>query len=49
MPLPFENFSPFALNSKQKPSVKKPVDRASRKVDFEIYRSGRKHPDRFHL
>ena len=28
MPTPFENFSLDTLNSEQKPSVKKPVDRA---------------------
>ena len=30
-PLSFENFSLGALNSEQKPSVKKPVDRAGQK------------------
>ena len=47
MPPPpfFEKFSLDALNSKQKPFVKK----RSTGVDFEIYRSGRENPDRFHL
>ena len=53
----FENFLLDALNSEQKLSVKKPVDRAGQKpVDrpvnrrrLEIYRSGRENPDRFHL
>ena len=31
MPPPFENFSLDTLNSEQKPSVKKPVDRAGQK------------------
>ena len=59
MPLPFENFSLNILNSEQKPSVKKPVDRAGQKqVDRPVNRrrfwnlqvgSGRENPDRFHL
>ena len=54
-PTPFENFSFDTYNSEQKPSVKKSVDRAgpvrnrSNGDDFEIYRSGRENPDRFHL
>ena len=54
---PVKIFSLDALSSKEKPSVKKPVDRASQEPvdgrstgnDFEIYRSGRENPDRFHL
>ena len=42
------------LNTEHKPSVKKkrstkPVSDRSTGVDFEIYRSGRENPDRFHL
>ena len=56
-PFPFENFSLNTLNSEEKPSVKNrstgPVRNRStgRSTgnDFEIYRSGRKNPDRFHL
>ena len=56
-PPPFENFSLNTLNSEEKPSVKKrstgPVGNRSTDRstgdDFEIYRSGRKNPDRFHL
>ena len=54
---PFENFSLDTLNSEQKPSVKNrstgPVRNRltgrSTGDDFEIYRSGRENPDRFHL
>ena len=53
----FENFSLDALNSEQKPTAKTLVDRPiknrltgrSTGVDFEIYRSGRENPNRFHL
>ena len=41
-PPPFESLSLDALNSEQKPSVKKGED-------FEIYQSGRENPVRFHL
>ena len=53
---PFEKFSYDALNSEQKLSAK--TGRLGRSetgsgrstgVDFEIYRSGRENPDRFHL
>ena len=38
-PSPFENFSLNALNSEEKPSVKKPVDRADQKpVDRPVKR-----------
>ena len=46
-------FSLDTLNSEQKPSVKnrstKRVRNRSIGVDFEIYGSGQKNPDRFHL
>ena len=39
MPPPFENFSLDTLNSEQKTSVKKPVDRAGQKpVDRPVNR-----------
>ena len=56
---PFENFLLDTLNSEQKFSVEKPVDRAGQKpVDLPVNRrwfwnlpvgSGRENPDRFHL
>ena len=56
---PFENFLLDDLNNEQKPSVKKPVDRAGQKpVDRPVnwrrfwnlpVGSGRENPDRFHL
>ena len=56
---PFENFSLDTLNNEQKPSVKKPVNRADQKpVNWSVNRrwfwnlpvwSGRENPDRFHL
>ena len=53
MPPTFENFLLDALNSEQKPSAKKrstgPIRNQSTGGDFEIYRSGRENPDRFHL
>ena len=59
MPPPFKNFSLDTLNSEQKLSVKKPVDRAVQKpVDRPVNRrwfwclpvgSGRENPDCFHL
>ena len=53
----FENFSLNTLNSEQKPSakirltgqVKNRSTGRSTGDDFEIYRSGRENPDRFHL
>ena len=49
----FEKFSLNTLNSEQKPSAKNwltgPVKNRSTGDDFEIYRSGRENPDRFHL
>ena len=48
-PPPFENFSLDTLNSEEKPSVKNRSTCRSTGDDFEIYRSGRKNPDRFHL
>ena len=53
----FENFWLDALNNEQKPYAKNrstgPVRNRltgqSTGVDFEIYRSGRENPDRFHL
>ena len=53
MPPHFENFSLNTLNSEQKPSAKTrltgPVKNRSTGDDFEIYRSDRENPDRFHL
>ena len=49
MPPPFENFSLDTLNSEQKPSLKNRSTGRSIGDDFEIYRSGRENPDRFHL
>ena len=43
MSLPFENFSLDTLNSEQKPSVKKPVDRAGQKL---VDRAGQKPVNR---
>ena len=43
-PPPFENFLLKTLNSEEKP-----VKNQSTGDDFEIYRSGRENPDRFHL
>ena len=56
-PLYFENFLLNTLNSEQKPSAKNrltgPVKNRSTGQstgdDFEIYRSGRENPDRFHF
>ena len=50
-PLPFENFSLDALNSQQKNSVKKPVDRPVNQRRFRNLPvgSGRENPDRFYL
>ena len=53
MPPYFENFSLNTFNSEQKPSAKNrltgTVKNRSTGDDFEIYRSGRENPDRFHL
>ena len=57
MPPYFENFSLNTLNSEQKPSAKNRLTRPvknrstgrSAGDDFEIYRSGRENPDRFHF
>ena len=53
----FENFSLDALNSEQRASVKKlvnradqkPVDRPVNRRKLEVYRSGRENPSRFHF
>ena len=57
MALPFCKFLLDALNSEQKPSVKKRYTKPVRYrstgrstgVDFEIYRSGQENSDRFHV
>ena len=49
MPPLFENFSLNTLISEEKLSVKNRSTGRLTGDDFEIYRSGRKNPDRFHL